>query len=91
MKTLYSDSFPKADIINKRISMNLRDMFWYLESMEAPEILMTEVSVSSAVSLLLDYIGFANYTFKRVAGLKDIIFSQFPFFKNCIFHLLGVF
>ena len=77
MKTLYSDSFPKADIINKRISMNLRDMFWYLESMEAPEILMTEVSVSSAVSLLLDYIGFANYTFKRVAGEKEMIIPYF--------------
>jgi len=77
MKTLYSDSFPKTDIENKRISITLRDMYWYLESITAPEILMTEVSVSSAVSLLLDSIGFSNYTFRRVANEKEMIM---PFF-----------
>ena len=77
MKTLYSDSFPKADLENKRIAISLRDMYWYLESLTAPEILMTEVSVSSAVSLLLDSIGFSNYTFKRVSGEKEMIM---PFF-----------
>ncbi len=65
LKTLYSDSFPKADNMNKTISMSLRDLYWYLESITAPQILMTEVSLSSAVSLLLDYIGFSNYTFNR--------------------------
>ena len=77
MKTLYSDSFPKADLENKKISITLRDMYWYLESLTAPEILMTEVSVSSAVSLLLDSIGFSNYTFRRVANEKEMIM---PFF-----------
>jgi hypothetical protein len=77
MKTLYSDSFPKADLENKRIAISLRDMYWYLESITAPEILMTEVSVSSAVSLLLDSIGFSNYTFKRVLNEKEMVM---PFF-----------
>ena len=77
MKTLYSDSFPKADLVNKRISISLRDMYWYLESITAPEILMTEVSVSSAVSLLLDSIGFSNYTFRRVSNEKEMVM---PFF-----------
>ena len=77
MKTLYSDSFPKADLENKRIAITLRDMYWYLESITAPEILMTEVSVSSAVSLLLDSIGFSNYTFKRILNEKEMIM---PFF-----------
>ena len=77
MKTLYSDSFPKADIENKRVSITLRDLYWYLESITAPQILMTEVSVSSAVSLLLDYIGFSNYTFKRVENEKEIIIPYF--------------
>lgn len=77
MKTLYSDSFPKADLVNKRISISLRDMYWYLESLTAPEILMTEVSVSSAVSLLLDSIGFSNYTFRRISNEKEMIM---PFF-----------
>ncbi len=77
LKTLYSDSFPKQDLMTKRVSINLRDLYWYLESITAPEILMTEVSVSSAVSLLLDHIGFSNYTFKRVANEKEIIIPYF--------------
>lgn len=77
MKTLYSDAFLKQDLTNKRISLSLRDLFWYLESITAPEILMTEVSVSTAVSLLLDYIGFSNYTFKRVNLEKELIIPYF--------------
>jgi len=77
MKTLYSDSFPKQDLMGKTVSLSLRDMYWYLESITAPQILMTEVSVSSAVSLLLDYIGFSNYTFKRVENEKEIIIPYF--------------
>lgn len=77
IKTLYSDSFPKADIENKRVSISLRDLYWYLESITAPQILMTEVSVSSAVSLLLDYIGFSNYTFKRVQNETEVIIPYF--------------
>jgi len=77
IKTLYSDSFPKQDLMGKTVSMSLRDMYWYLESITAPQILMTEVSVSSAVSLLLDYIGFSNYTFKRVNDEKETIIPYF--------------
>jgi hypothetical protein len=77
IKTLYSDSFPKQELMEKRVSILLRDLYWYLESITAPEILMTEVSVSSAVSLLLDHIGFSNYTFKRVPNEKEIIIPYF--------------
>jgi len=77
IKTLYSDAFQKQDLMEKTVSLSLRDMYWYLESITAPQILMTEVSVSSAVSLLLDHIGFSNYTFKRVANEKEIIIPYF--------------
>ena len=77
IKTLYADSFPKQDLMNKTVSLSLRDMYWYLESITAPQILMTEVSVSSAVSLLLDHIGFSNYTFRRVANEKETIIPYF--------------
>jgi hypothetical protein len=77
IKALYSDAFPKQDLMSKHVAISLRDMYWYLESLAAPEILMTEVSVSSAVSLLLDHIGFSNYTFKRVANEKEIIIPYF--------------
>ncbi len=77
IKTLYSDSFPKQDLMGKTVSLSLRDMYWYLESLTAPQILMTEVSVSSAVSLLLDHIGYSNYTFRRVANEKETIIPYF--------------
>ena len=77
IKTLYSDAFPKQDFMGKTVSLTLRDMYWYLESITAPEILMTQVSVSSAVCLLLDSIGFSNYMFKRVDGEKEIIIPYF--------------
>ena len=77
IKTLYSDAFPKQDFMGKTVSLTLRDMYWYLESTTAPQMLMTQVSVSSAVCLLLDSIGYSNYTFKRVDGEKEIIIPYF--------------
>lgn len=77
IKTLYSDSFPSISNTDKTANLTLRDMFFYLESITAPQILSTNVSVSSAVSLLLDYIGFSNYTFKRVAGEAELTIPYF--------------
>jgi hypothetical protein len=39
--------------------------------------LLTNTSVSSAVSLLLDSIGFSNYVFKRVEGESEVIIPYF--------------
>ena len=77
IKTMYSDGFPKLDNQSKEVSIELRDLYFYFESKIAPQILMTNTSVSSAVSLLLDSIGFSNYVFKRVEGESEVII---PFF-----------
>lgn len=77
IKTLYSDGFPKTNGASREVSLDLRDMYFYLESMTAPQLLMQNVSVSSAVSILLDSIGFSNYEFKRLPGEKVEII---PFF-----------
>ena len=77
IKTMYSDGFPTNDNSSKTVSIELRDMYFYLESLTAPQILLTNVSVSSAVSLLLDSIGFSNYIFKRVANESEV---TIPFF-----------
>ena len=45
--------------------------------MPAPRLLTTQTSLSYAVSMLLDYIGFSNYTFKRVEGENDPIIPYF--------------
>ncbi len=77
IKTLYSDNFPSVSNSDKTVTLDLRDMFFYLEATTAPQILSTNVSVSSAVSLLLDYVGFSNYTFRRVANEKEPIIPYF--------------
>jgi len=77
IKTMYSDGFPKLDNQSKQVSIDLRDLYFYFESKIAPQILLTNTSVSSAVSLLLDSIGFSNYVFKRVEGESEVIIPYF--------------
>ena len=77
IKTLYSEGVPQADITAGTISIDLRDMFLFLESMPAPRLLTTQTSLSYAITLLLDYIGFSNYSFKRVLGESDPIIPYF--------------
>jgi hypothetical protein len=77
IKTMYSDGFPKTSNDSKQVSIDLRDLYFYFESQTAPEILSTNTSVSAAVSLLLDSIGFSNYVFKRVDGESETIIPYF--------------
>jgi hypothetical protein len=77
IKTLYSDVVPKLNSSTLSVDVELRDMFLYFESLTAPQLLIQNVSVSYAVSLLLDNIGFSNYTFKRVAGETEPVIPNF--------------
>ena len=75
IKTLYCEGFPLG--AGATVSLTLRDFYFFLESMPAPRLLTTQTSLSYAITTLLDYIGFTNYTFKRVEGESDPII---PFF-----------
>lgn len=77
IKTLYSEGFPQLDYQDRTVELNCRDLYFYLESLTAPELLLTSVSTSYAVATILDYIGISNYSFKRVLGESDNII---PFF-----------
>ena len=77
IKTLYSEGFPQADVTAAKLSIELRDFYFFLESMPAPRLLTTQTSLSYAISMLLDYIGFSNYTFRRVANESDPIIPYF--------------
>lgn len=77
IKTLYSEGFPQSDKTAATTQITLRDLFFFLESMPAPRILTTQTSLSYAITLLLDYIGFSNYSFKRVNGESDPIIPYF--------------
>ena len=77
IKTLYSEGFPQADVTAAKLSIELRDFYFFLESMPAPRLLTTQTSLSYAISMLLDYIGFSNYIFRRVADESDPIIPYF--------------
>jgi hypothetical protein len=77
IKTLYADTFPVINAQSRDVAVDLRDLYLYFESIPAPDLLLTNVSLSSAVSILLDYVGFSNYKFNRLSNeSEDII----PFF-----------
>ncbi len=77
IKTLYSEGLPQADVTAGTLSIELRDLFFFLESMPAPRLLTTQASLSYAISTILDYIGFSNYTFRRTSGESDPIIPYF--------------
>jgi hypothetical protein len=77
IKTLYSDGFPQVDDASRKVTLSLRDLYFYFESMQAPQLLIQNASLSYAVALLMDSIGFSNYSIKRVSGEKELIIPYF--------------
>jgi len=77
IKTMYIEGFPQLSNRERTVSINLRDLYFYLESITAPQLLLTNVSLSYAISTLLDYVGFSNYIFKRIDGESDPIIPYF--------------
>ena len=77
IKTMYSEGFPELNSNDRSVSLNLRDLFFYFESKTAPQILVQEASLSYAVSMLLDSIGFSNYVFKRIDEASEPIIPYF--------------
>jgi hypothetical protein len=76
IKTMYVDGFPSFED-QRAINLTLRDQFIQFETQLAPEILVTSASLSYAVSLLLDSIGFSNYVFRRIPGEEEILIPYF--------------
>jgi hypothetical protein len=77
IKTMYSDGFPQRDAQSRQVTVPLRDLFFYLESNNVPDILLENVPLSQAASIVLDNIGFSNYVFKRVDDEDDPIIPYF--------------
>ena len=77
IKTMYSEGFPSISNSDRKVSLTLRDLFFYFESSSAPQILVQNASVSYAVSLLLDSLGFSNYVFLRNEGEDEEVIPYF--------------
>lgn len=68
IKTYYAEGFPEFNSQSRELSITLRDLFFYFESMTAPQLFIRNASLSYIVSTLMDSIGFTNYQFKRNSG-----------------------
>lgn len=77
LKTLYSETTPNVNNEFSNVEMPLRDLYFLFESAAAPSLLMTDVSLSRAIMTLMDYVGFTNYTFKRLPGQVDPVIPYF--------------
>ena len=77
IKTLYSEGFPQSTGTFDQVTLNLRDAYGTLESEKAPQLFLQDISLSFAIVMLLDSIGFSNYKFYRQENEKEFII---PFF-----------
>ena len=77
IKTMYADTMAPIDLKTGKINIELRDKYFYLESIKAPNLFLTNCSVSFVVSTLLDYVGLSNYIFKKIEGENELIIPYF--------------
>ena len=77
IKTMYSEGFPAINANTRQVDITLRDLYFYFESITAPQMLIQDASLTYAVSLLLDSVGFSNYVFKFINNEANAII---PFF-----------
>jgi len=77
IKTMYSEEIPDLTSADRSVTLELRDLFFYFESKLAPQTFIQNASLSYAVSMILDSIGFSNYVFKRVSDLSEPIIPSF--------------
>jgi hypothetical protein len=77
IKTLYAEGFPQTNNANRTVSISMRDLFFYFESITAPELLIQNASLSYAISAILDSIGFSNYVFLRNPEEDETIIPYF--------------
>jgi hypothetical protein len=77
LKTFYSENAAIATSGMEDVSLNLRDAYFLLESNKASPIFLQNCTLTMAVALLLDNIGFSNYIFKNIDTANDPVV---PFF-----------
>jgi len=77
LKTFYSENAAIATSGMQDVSLSLRDAFFILESNKASPIFLQNCTLTMAVALLLDNIGFSNYVFKNINTANDPVV---PFF-----------
>lgn len=77
IKTLYAEETPRVNNLPTNVSFDLRDEFFILERTTAPQIILEDVSLSRAIMVLLDSIGYEKYAFNRIDGIDEPVIPYF--------------
>lgn len=77
IKTLYSEDFPIVVGGIFTFEVNLRDFYFKLENINAPSIMLNNTTLTKAVAVLLDHIGFSNYVFRNLTTTNDPVIPHF--------------
>jgi hypothetical protein len=77
IKSFYVENFPNPTGGNNSLSVTLRDAYFRLETVNAPNILLQQATLTMCVSNILDNIGFSNYVFKKIDNTNDPIVPYF--------------
>ena len=77
IKSMYVEEFPKGGSGLIDVDLNLRDSFFKFETQTSPPLLFENVSLTFAISTLLDNVGFGNYVFKNITEANDPIIPYF--------------
>jgi hypothetical protein len=65
IKTMYANSFPEIKNETRTAAIALRDLYFYFESLTAPELFITDSSFSYILATLFDSVGFSNYIYLK--------------------------
>ena len=82
VKSLYSEIFPSGTAGESVISITLRDLFFRLETTRATPLFLTNITLTAAVAILLDSIGFSNYVFLGFDERESIKVENMEFYAS---------
>jgi hypothetical protein len=77
IKSFYAESFPSENTPDTDLTINLRDLMFRLENEKGPDLLLSSTTMTYAIAVLLDSIGFTNYSF---VGFNEDNDFKIPFF-----------
>ena len=77
IKSMFVEEFPKGGSGLIDVNLTLRDSFFRFETQSCPPLFFQNVSLTFAVAVLLDNIGFTNYVFKNITSKNDPIIPYF--------------
>jgi hypothetical protein len=72
---MFVEEFPKGGSGLIDVSLTLRDSFFRFETQSCPPLFFQNVSLTFAVAVLLDNIGFTNYVFKIIFSIEVTYFK----------------